>query len=91
MTTRRRYFQMATASLPSSAAASGGREPLMTTLEAAEYLRLGSESAIRRLVREHALPYRRIGRRLRFDRSEIDVWSTAHRQPSALVRALKRV
>ena len=46
----------------------------LTIKQAAEYLQLGSESAVRRLVKEHRLPFGRIGRKYRFSKSRLDAW-----------------
>jgi excisionase family DNA binding protein len=55
------------------------REPYLTAAEAIAYLRLGSPSALYRLIREHQLPFCRVGRRYRFDRAEVDAWAHGHR------------
>ena len=46
----------------------------MTPAETVEYLRLGSISALYRLVRGHRLPYGRVGRKYRFSKARIDSW-----------------
>ncbi|MEP7304169.1 MAG: helix-turn-helix domain-containing protein [Acidobacteriota bacterium] len=51
------------------------REPLLTAADMLVYLRLGSESALYRLIREHHLPFRRVGRLYRFDRRDVDAWT----------------
>lgn len=48
--------------------------PYMTSAEAMVYLRLPSRSSLQRLITEHRLPYGRLGRRLIFDRRQIDSW-----------------
>lgn len=53
-------------------------EPKMTAAEAIAYLRIGSESALYRLIREHQLPFLRVGRLYRFDRAEVDAWLHGH-------------
>lgn len=46
---------------------------VMTVPEMAEYLSV-SEAHTYRLVREHRVPFVRIGRSVRFKRSEVDQW-----------------
>lgn len=48
--------------------------PYLTAAEAIAYLRLGSQSALYRLVREHRLPFCRRGRLYLFDTRELDAW-----------------
>jgi excisionase family DNA binding protein len=43
-------------------------EPYLTAHEAMAYLRVNSQSALYRLIREHRMPFLRIGRLYRFDR-----------------------
>jgi excisionase family DNA binding protein len=64
--------------------------PYLTAREAITYLRLGSRSALQRLITEHRLPYCRRGGMLLFDTREIDAW--LHSQGSALewARAKRR-
>lgn len=52
--------------------------PYLTAGEAIAYLRLGSESALYRLVREHHLPHCRRGRLYLFDVRELDAWAHGH-------------
>jgi excisionase family DNA binding protein len=59
--------------------------PYLTAHEAIAYLRLPSQSALYRLIRERGLPFCRIGRHYRFDRRELDAW--VHGHDSALERA----
>lgn len=59
--------------------------PYLTTEEAVSYLKLGSDSALYRLIREHRLPTCRRGRLYLFDTREIDAW--AHGHDSALEQA----
>lgn len=54
------------------------REPKLTAAALIEYLSLGSESALYRLIREHQLPFLRVGRHYRFDRAEVDAWLHGH-------------
>jgi excisionase family DNA binding protein len=48
--------------------------PYLTAKEAVEYLRLGSLSALYRLITEHGLPHGRLGRHHRFDKRELDAF-----------------
>lgn len=48
--------------------------PYLTAAEAIAYLKLGSSSALYRLVREHRLPCCRRGRIYLFDTREVDAW-----------------
>jgi len=48
--------------------------PHLTAHEAVAYLKLGSLSALYRLIREHRLPYGRAGRSYRFNRHHLDRW-----------------
>lgn len=41
------------------------------------HLGLGSTRALRRLITEHRLPYRRVGRHYRFRRADLDEWMDA--------------
>jgi excisionase family DNA binding protein len=59
--------------------------PYLTAREAIAYLRLGSESALYRLIREHRLPVCRRGRLYLFDKREIDAWVNGY--PSAIEQA----
>lgn len=65
------------------------REPLLTSADAIAYLNVGSESALYRLIREHQLPFRRVGRLYRFDRADVDAWTQGHRSSLELARARK--
>lgn len=49
--------------------------PYLTAKEAIAYLNLGSTNALYRLIREHRLPFCRVGRNYRFDRRELDAWA----------------
>ena len=64
--------------------------PYLTGEEAVAYLRLGSPSALYRLIREHGLPYCRIGRLYRFDRREVDAWAHGHGSALEQQRAFRR-
>jgi len=63
------------------------REPYLTAAETIAYLNLGSQSALYRLIREHGLPFCRVGRLYRFDRAEIDAWAHGHRSSIEWARA----
>lgn len=52
--------------------------PYLTARETVAYLKLGSESSLYRLVREHGLPFCRAGRNYRFDTRDIDAWLRGH-------------
>jgi excisionase family DNA binding protein len=52
--------------------------PYLTAREAIAYLKLGSQSALYRLVREHRLPSCRRGRLYLFDTRELDAWVHGH-------------
>ena len=54
------------------------KEGLLTTGEAAEYLRC-SVSTVRRLVMKGQIPHFRVGKLVRFRRHDIDVWLTKYR------------
>jgi excisionase family DNA binding protein len=53
-------------------------EPLLDYRSLARYIRI-SESALRCWVMQGRLPFFKIGKAVRFRRSEIDSWLTAHR------------
>ena len=57
--------------------------PFLTTRQAAAYLHVGGPGAIYILIREHSLPYRRVGSLFRFDQRELDRWTIRHRQDEA--------
>lgn len=61
--------------------------PYLTAREAIGYLRLGSVSALYRLVREHRLPTCRRGRLYLFDKRELDAWVKGFGSALELVRA----
>lgn len=58
------------------------REALMTVAEVSEYLRC-SVSMVRRLARGSQIPYFRVGRLVRFRRSDVDAWLAAHHEGAA--------
>lgn len=63
-------------------------EPLLTVQQVAVWLGL-TEKALRMLVSRKAIPVRRVGRQLRFDRAEVDAWTKSSRDPSAPPAALE--
>ena len=62
------------------------KERLMTAQEVAEYLRF-SVTTVRRLVLRDKIPHYRIGKMIRFRRSEIDTWLSIYRQGELLTNA----
>jgi hypothetical protein len=50
------------------------RSPYLTSVEALAYLKLRTLSALYSHMRDNGLPYTRLGRALRFDTRELDVW-----------------
>jgi excisionase family DNA binding protein len=52
--------------------------PYLTAREAIAYLKLGSRSALQRLIVEHRLPYCRRGGMYLFDTRELDAWLHGH-------------
>jgi excisionase family DNA binding protein len=67
------------------------REPYLTPAELITYLKLGSDSALYRLIREHALPFCRVGRLYRFDRAEVDAWTHGHGSAIEFARAQRKL
>jgi excisionase family DNA binding protein len=65
--------------------------PYLTVPETIAYLKLGSRSALYRLIREHALPFVRVGGCYRFDMREIDAWAHGHRSIIEWTRSQKKV
>ncbi len=55
---------------------------LMTIQEAADFLAC-SVVGVRWMIRHRHLPYRRVGRLLRFHPVELDAWTKGHRQEVA--------
>jgi excisionase family DNA binding protein len=49
-------------------------DPYLTAKQTIAYLNLGSTNALYRLIREHRLPFCRVGRNYRFDKRELDAW-----------------
>lgn len=66
-------------------------EPTLTAADAITYLRLGSQSALYRLIREHRMPFLRVGRLYRFDRAELDAWMHGHGSAIEWARAQRRL
>lgn len=52
--------------------------PKLTTRQAADYINVGSVSAVYRLIREHKMPFLRVGGGYRFDTHELDAWMHGH-------------
>lgn len=63
--------------------------PYLTLPEAQAYLNLTAPRAIYRLIREHALPFCRVGRLYRFDVRELDAWVHGHGSAIEQTRALR--
>jgi excisionase family DNA binding protein len=64
--------------------------PYLTARETIAYLKLGSRSALQRLIVEHRLPYCRRGRLYLFDTRELDAWLHGHGSALERTRALRR-
>jgi excisionase family DNA binding protein len=64
--------------------------PYLTANEAITYLRLGSRSALQRLIVEHRLPCCRRGRLYLFDTRELDAWLHGHSSALEMARTLRR-
>lgn len=64
--------------------------PYITAAEAIAYLRLGSQSALYRLVREHEMPHCRRGRLYLFDTRELDAWVRGHGSAIEFIRAQRK-
>lgn len=62
--------------------------PYLTTKGAMDYLIIGSTTALYRLIREHRMPFTRVGNLYRFDKRELDAWMRG--ATSALELARKR-
>jgi len=63
--------------------------PYLTLRETQTYLNLGSPAAVYRLIREHGLPFCRIGGRYRFDVRELDAFAHGHDSALTQTRALR--
>jgi len=61
--------------------------PYLNAHETVQYLRLGSLSALYRLVREHQLPHGRRGGLYLFDRRELDAWVRGFGSALEMVRS----
>jgi excisionase family DNA binding protein len=59
-------------------AAPSGRTPLLDTVAVAEVLGITSRH-VRRLVAERRIPFFKVGRFVRFDPGELDIWLDQHR------------
>lgn len=64
--------------------------PYLTAREAMSYLKVESQSALYRLIREHRLPFCRRGRQYLFDQRELDAWLRGFTSEIEMVRARKR-
>jgi predicted DNA-binding transcriptional regulator AlpA len=64
--------------------------PYLTARETISYLKLGSRSALQRLITEHRLPVLRRGRLLMFDVREIDAWLHGHNSALEWARTLRK-
>jgi excisionase family DNA binding protein len=64
--------------------------PYLTAAEAITYLRLGSRSALQRLIVEHRLPTCRRGGRYLFDTRELDAWLRGHNSALEWARTRRR-
>jgi excisionase family DNA binding protein len=65
--------------------------PYLDVPETMAYLKVGSRNALYRLIREHALPFVRVGGRYRFDVRELDAWVRGHGSAIEWTRAQKKV
>lgn len=64
--------------------------PYMTSAETMAFLAIGSSSALYRLIREHAMPFCRVGGRYRFDRRELEAWMRGHASAIDRMRSERR-
>ena len=64
--------------------------PYLTAREAMAYLKVNSQTALYRLIREHRMPFCRVGRLYRFDVRELDAWTHGHGSALEMVRATRR-
>jgi excisionase family DNA binding protein len=74
-----------------TAAVVSAPSPYLTAAEAMTYLRLGSRSALQRLIVEHRLPCCRRGRLYLFDTRELDAWLHGHASALDGARAAARL
>jgi excisionase family DNA binding protein len=65
--------------------------PYLTARDAIAYLKLNSESALYRLIREHRLPTCRRGRLYLFDTRELDAWLHGHSSAVEWARSQRRL
>ena len=65
--------------------------PYLTARETLDYLRVGSLSELYRLIREHRMPFCRVGGRYRFDRRELDAWMHGHASALDQLRSHRRI
>lgn len=63
--------------------------PYLSAHEAVVYLRLGSLSALYRLINEHRLPFGRLGRSYRFDKRELDAFVKGFGSALEMVRSTR--
>ena len=63
--------------------------PYMTVDETIVYLRLTSRRALQRLLSGHRLPHGRLGRKLLFDRREVDAWVLGYGSALEMARTRK--
>jgi excisionase family DNA binding protein len=66
------------------------KERLMTAREVASYLRC-SVSTVRRMVLRGRVPHYRLGRLVRFRRSEIDAWLAVHQGGEQVLEAMPSI
>lgn len=64
--------------------------PYLTAAETIQYLRLGSPTALYRLIHENKLPHCRRGRLYLFDTRELDAWLRGHDSAIEWARAVRR-
>jgi excisionase family DNA binding protein len=67
-----------------------GQDAYLTAREAMAYLNIGSSNSLYRLIREHRMPFSRIGRLYRFERAELDAWARGHGSALERLRAERR-
>jgi len=65
------------------------RSPYLSARETIAYLRLPSQRALYRLVREHGLPFNRRGRLYLFDTRDLDAWVKGFGSAIEMARALQ--
>lgn len=72
--TQRRFQSIQPLGVPSQQIHDLGYYRWITPAEAIAHLGIGSLSALYFLIKEHKLPYGRLGRRYRFRRDHLDQW-----------------